>query len=125
MRVAIIDDEPTAGESLKEVIEGEQEDAIVKVFETVYDAQDWPADFAIIDVSAMTFMVGRERHAYAVVASYLERHPGVQVIIISGLPQHYFQKIVDQVREVVPGALVECRSTLRDMDWVKHLGESL
>lgn len=111
MKVAIIDDNSAAGESLAGLI-----DAETKVFESLFDARDWPADVTIVDISAISpVMYGQ--HIYSPIAAYLELFPGTKIILISGLPASHFIDLVAQVKEVLPEAHIEHRSSLTHVDW--------
>ena len=120
MRIAVIEDDDAAGDSLKTLIEEIYEDTEVRVFKSTFDAKDWPADIALIDVSAVS-PLGWGQHSYAPICSYMDLHPGMKVVVTSALPASHFKSVADDIRKAIPDARVEHRSMLGDLDWIDQL----
>jgi len=121
MRIAIIDDNMDYVDSFREVIDDAVPDSVVRVFECPFDAKDWSADLAIVDVSSVV-PISMWHTAASSLASYCSRHPGTQIIIMSGLPTSFLLEIADELREMCP----ESRITVADCrDLYNHLQDIL
>lgn len=68
-------------------------------FESAYEANQWPADVYVFDLSALSPMcVGH--HAYSPICRLAEDHPGSEIVIASCLGIEYVQEVIDDVEEI-------------------------
>ena len=111
LRIAIIEDDPDVSSALKVNIEEENPNkTIVKCFEEVYDAKDWPADIVFMDVSAVS---GNSMGSWGFnsrykIIPYMDLYPSCKVFVTSCLSVSLFKHIKQEVLDLYPNADIEC-----------------
>jgi len=70
-----------------------------KAFDSVYEANEYPADCYIFDISAVSPM-NFGNHAYAPICRLIEDHPGAEIIIGSCISRNAVEEVLDEVEKV-------------------------
>ena len=104
MNFWIIDDNESAQDALREVIEDFFPDARVECFEYPHATIHSPSvDVILIDISAVVPIM-MSHTAYSAICTLLAKHPGATVVICSAVSFNASQDVRDDVLEQMPEA---------------------
>jgi hypothetical protein len=83
-------------------------DARHRHFRTLDDSVNWPADVAIVDVSAVSPIANGPRRAGDRLGVYCDAHPHTEVIVCSAVGAGFANEMIDGIRESHPDSVISC-----------------
>ena len=121
VNIVFVDDDKENAEQIIELLDFDGLQERTKICESLLEAsQITSVDILVTDVSVLCpLMISMEQHAHYAICTFLARHPGTPVLILSAVPA--IQDIVNDVKEFEPTAIVKgmcfegCTKPIKDI----------
>ncbi len=117
MTFIISDDDEYCRKRHSEDIREHFPEANIVSFSDFMDVRDYAGsvDFLIVDMSSIAPIMSGPEFAYSPICSFIEQHPGAEIVICSAVAKSYSENVKDRVVEIMPGANITVLQFMRDM----------
>ncbi len=108
MTFIISDDDEYCRKRHSEDIREHFPEANIVSFSDFMDVRDYAGsvDFLIIDMSSIAPIMSGPEFVYSPICSFIEQHPGAEIVICSAVAKCYSEDVKDRVVEIMPEASV-------------------